>query len=377
MFKTMEEATSYIFNKKSNMFTKNLEKFKELLNELSIDTNQNNIIHIVGTNGKGSVVKYLSELLINNGYNVGCFTSPHVKDVNERITYNNSNISDNDFLNILNKIESHIQKTDISISFFEYLVIISLIYFKNLEVDYLIYEAGIGGLYDSTNIFTKKQLNILTSVSIDHTDVLGNSEREIAIQKLGVVNPHEILIHNEESIMTLCKEMFITNICVSKQSYEGRPKYDSSNLSLAVEAYKLITNKSVTNVDLENLKRPKYRLEEYQKDVFIDVGHNIEGIKQVSKYLLEKDYSKFTVIYSGLQNKEYDKIINYLSEQFDEVYITKNSNQNSITKENTISHQSKHNVTYIENTDDIIKNKSNKEMILITGSFYFISDIIK
>ncbi len=378
MHKTMEDALNYIFNKRSNLFVKNLENFKVLLKELKIDFNKSNVIHVVGTNGKGSVVNYLSNLLINSGYKVGTFTSPHILKVNERICINNTYISDSDFLRILNEIDPIIANLNNNLSFFEYLVVISLKYFNSANLDYIIYEAGVGGLYDSTNIFNKKLLNILTSISLDHTEILGNTVEEITRQKLGIVNPNEILMHNEETIIKICNEMLVTNICISKYKFDTRPDYDSNNLSLAIEAFKFITHKDVSDEEIAQLKRPKCRLEEYKKDIILDVGHNIDGVMKVSNYVLSSNkYNKYTVIYSGILSKDYNTIIEYLIENFDNVYITKNSNSHSINKDNIIHYLSNNNVIYTEDIKSILHSKSDDELILIIGSFYFISDILK
>ncbi len=377
MYKTMEDATNYIFSKRSNMFEKNLSNFKKLLSSLEIDLNKNKVIHVVGTNGKGSVVNYLSNLLINSGYKVGSFTSPHILKVNERISINNSMISDNDFIAILNEVNGTIIREKYEISFFEYLVIISLKYFNSRNLDYVIYEAGIGGKYDSTNVFSNKVVNILTSISIDHTEILGNTEYDIAKQKLGVVNINEILIHNDETVKSICNEMYIANICIPRSKFEGRPDYDSNNLSLAIEAFKFITRENVSDDVIYQLKRPRYRLEEYKRDIYLDVGHNIDGIKKVSTYLLNKKYEKYIVIYSGLVTKDYNEIIKYLINSYNYVYITKNSNPNSISSKDISEYSNNNNLSYIEEINSILDNKKDNELILIIGSFYLIHDILK
>ncbi len=377
MYKTMDEALNYIFSKRSNLFTKNLDNFKLLLKELEIDVNKNKVVHVVGTNGKGSVVNYLSNLLINNRFKVGIFTSPHILRVNERIAINNKFISNRDFLDILNEIEPIISNFNSNLSFFEYLVIISLKYFNSNDLDYVIYEAGVGGLYDSTNIFNKKVLNILTSISLDHVEVLGNTEEEITRQKLGIVNPNEILMHNDESIMKICNQMFVTNICIPRVKYSNRPDYDSNNLSLSVEAFKFITRKDVSDEEINKLERPRCRLEEYKKGIILDVGHNLDGIKKVSKYVLNGNYDKYTVVYSGIATKDYKSIIKYLLEDFDMVYVTKNSNSHSINRGNIDEFLNRDKISYIEDISNVLNNRKDNELILVIGSFYFISDILK
>ncbi len=377
MYKTMEDALNYIFSKRSNLFVKNLEKLKLLLGELEIDVNKNKVIHVVGTNGKGSVVNYLSNLLVRNGYNVGTFTSPHIQKVNERIAINNTYITDNEFLNILNEVDPIISNSNTKLSFFEYLLIISLKHFNSSNLDYVIYEAGVGGLYDSTNIFDKKILNILTSISLDHTEVLGNTVEEITRQKLGIVNPNEILMHNDESIIKICNDMAISNICVPKIVYEDRPDYDSYNLSLSVEAFKFIVGKEVSGEEVKVLKRPRCRLEEYKKGIYLDVGHNIDGVKKVTNHILSSNYQEYTVIYSGITTKDYNSIIKYLIEKFDAVYLTKNSNPYSIDKGNIKEYLNIEKVSYIEDVDTVLCSKDDNELILVIGSFYFISDVLK
>ena len=159
-----------------------VEKMNKIMKELDNPQNKLKCIHVAGTNGKGSVVEMLNNILVKNGLKVGKFISPHLICYNERISINNKNISNEEIKEIYIKIKPIIEKEKIEISFFEFFTIVAFIYFYEQNVDIAIIEVGLGGLYDSTNIINPI-ISIITSISYDHTQVLGNTLEQIAIQK--------------------------------------------------------------------------------------------------------------------------------------------------------------------------------------------------
>ena len=147
-------------------------------------------IHIVGTNGKGSTASFINHILMEAGYRVGLFTSPHIEKINDRIRINNDFISDKDFQTYLDELKPLVENLDsqgIHLSFFSLLTLISYLYFIDKKVDFVIYEAGIGGSYDATNIFKNKILSLMTNIGLDHVDILGDTIYDIAKNKAGII----------------------------------------------------------------------------------------------------------------------------------------------------------------------------------------------
>ena len=146
------------------------------------------IIHVTGTNGKGSTIAFMRELFVAHGKRVGTFTSPHIVSIHDRICINGNPISDADFIRLANeikKMEKRLLETHDQLSFFELLTLIALLYFKEQDVDLVLLEVGIGGLLDTTNVVTG-EIAVITSVGLDHQETLGNSLEEIAEQKSGI-----------------------------------------------------------------------------------------------------------------------------------------------------------------------------------------------
>ena len=168
-------------------------ELKQHLDILGINFPPEKVIVVAGTNGKGTTCVTLQKLLIASGKNVGLFTSPHIRKINERIKYNGTDISDEDFEKVFEKV--HDKLKDFSLSGFEYLTMIAAYYFYYFcEIDYLILEVGLGGTLDSTNAFDH-QINIITKLGLDHENILCKGMENIAANKLGIIRDDGIVFH--------------------------------------------------------------------------------------------------------------------------------------------------------------------------------------
>ena len=167
-------------------------------------------IHVTGTNGKGSVVSYLRSIFMEHGLNVATFTSPYITKFNERISYNNCPISDNDLLEIGNSIIEKYETFNLlnlgTPSFFEFVTLIGFIYFSKIKVDIAIIEVGIGGTLDSTNVISSIA-SVITNVNFDHMNILGDTLAEILNNKLGILKKNTKLIVGlkDENLISLSK----------------------------------------------------------------------------------------------------------------------------------------------------------------------------
>ena len=173
--------------------TKNpsLKAMKYFMNIYNNFEKKMKFIHIAGTNGKGSCVEIISNILVNQGYKVGKFISPHLIRYNERISINGKEISDEEMSELIEElkplIENYNKKEDINITLFELETTMALLYFYRKNVDFVVLETGLGGLYDCTNIISKSLVSIITSIGYDHMHILGNTLPEIAYQKAGII----------------------------------------------------------------------------------------------------------------------------------------------------------------------------------------------
>jgi dihydrofolate synthase/folylpolyglutamate synthase len=171
-----------------NVKSTNSIKVKELLTKLGNPQHSlKNIIHVVGTNGKGSSCAFLKSILTEAGYKVAVYTSPHLYFVNERIEINDTKISDDKLYELTEKVRFLCEKEGVYLTIFESLTIVAVLFFAENDADFNIFEAGMGGENDATNIFEKVACVLLTSISKDHTRFLGESIAEIANQKLGIL----------------------------------------------------------------------------------------------------------------------------------------------------------------------------------------------
>ena len=173
--------------------TKNpsLDAMQYFMNEYNDFQKDMRFIHIAGTNGKGSCTEMISNILVNQGYKVGKFMSPHLVEYNERISINGKFISDEEMSDLIEELEPKIKKyndtRNINITLFELETTMALLYFYRNNVDFVVLETGLGGLYDCTNIISKPLVSVITSIGYDHMHILGNTLPEIAYQKAGII----------------------------------------------------------------------------------------------------------------------------------------------------------------------------------------------
>ena len=190
---TYDEAVAYI--EELPKFTKkhSLDHVREFLRRLGNPASDRKIVHVAGTNGKGSVCAYLQAILMAEGKHTGFFTSPHLVSINERIRMDNIQIDNEAFLEAFNQVQETARKMEEEElghpSYFEFLLGMGMTAFAGSDVEYIILETGIGGRLDATNYIEHPALAVITSISLDHTDILGDSIEEIAAEKAGIIKP--------------------------------------------------------------------------------------------------------------------------------------------------------------------------------------------
>ncbi len=365
-----------------------LERVKQILNLIDNPQDKLNIIHVAGTNGKGSVCAILSSILSVNKLKTGLFTSPHVFEYTERIKINNKKISKDDFARLIIEITELSKNNNIYLTEFEILTVVAFKHFQNNNVDLVILETGLGGRLDATNIIKKNICSVITSINLDHTERLGETIDKIAFEKAGIIKSKSpVLISNKnlgysiiEKIAKQKKSKIILPQSINKNYHNLlslKGDYQKENLALAITVINFL-NKNNFNISQESIKtglqkvKHPCRFEYLSKyNILIDGAHNPSGTKALRKSLDEKfPNQNFKFIFGCLKNKEYTQMMKNLFKKNDEIYFYTFNNPNSCSYNeltNACKYKSKSYNEYIN--DD-------KTLTVICGSFYMIKELL-
>lgn len=343
-----------------------LERIKLLCEKLGNPEQKLSVIHIAGTNGKGSAVAMLASILKEAGYRVGTYTSPHLERYNERFLINGEEISDDDFareITLMKEICEELEAEGKPVpTLFEIVTGAAFHYFSEQKVDVLILEVGLGGKYDATNVVAVPLLSLIMSISIDHTDFLGDTIEKIAAEKAGIIkkNCPVVLYSQDDMVYNIIKDVadqmdapfYCLNdaeIDVASQTLEGTVfsvknksislenlelsllgSYQIGNCVAVLEACNVLGKRGLTLSEVairQGLKNTHWagRMEICSRDplVILDGAHNADGIAQLAKSLsiYFKD-KKVTLILGVLGDKEYQKMAEYILPYADSVILT-------------------------------------------------------
>lgn len=420
----INEALNYIY---SFMGKKNLHKnsfnhinnVKEILNILGYKQTFK-IIHITGTKGKGSTTLVLSNMLKFAGYKTASFVSPHIINVRERIAINNQWISEEDFINITKKIKNILEENKIyNITVFEIFTIIGLYYFYIQNVDYACIEVGIGGKLDCTNI-VDSSISVITSISYDHMEILGNTIEEITEQKAGIIKENSLVVsaaQEKESINIIKKiskeknsKLYVfkkdfdvdiisnTNKILEFNYIENEKKYkfettllgehQSENISLAFKTFTLLINnneklyyKSIDSIKNFSINA-RLTFVQRNPDIIIDGAHNSKSLFRILKTIY-KWYDYLIILFAPLSEKDIKGMSDILKNS-NAFIIVSSPNTNYKENDSYKTYQylkERDNIIHIENFNEAIKymQKLSKEKnipALVIGSLYSASDYI-
>lgn len=331
------------------------EHTRELLSHLGNPQEGIKIIHVAGTNGKGSVCAYLNAMLLAGGKKTGLFTSPHLVRINERFQINGEDVSDEQFLNAFLKVEKAAKEYEAEgeghPSYFETLFLMGMLIFKEAGVEYLVMETGLGGRLDATNVVEKPLACIITSISRDHTEYLGDTLEAIAGEKAGIIKAGVPLIYDASQpgpasvIAAKAKEMGSPAWPMEPSFYEMKTqsregitftfaypggekaelaipyvaKYQMMNASLAFYTMHILqdVHDIPKNVLAEGLSKIKWpcRMEMAAPGVIIDGAHNEDGIAQfVSTAGYFAKENEITILFTAVADKHYHEMIGEICE---------------------------------------------------------------
>ena len=368
----------------------NVIKFTSAL-ELSLDSL--NLIHVGGTNGKGSTSAYISSILQESKYKVGIFTSPHFYDFRERIKINNEKIKKSFIVNFIEDNKSLIEKLELS--FFELSFCISLAYFIKSKVDYSIIEVGLGGRLDATNII-KPLISVITNISYDHTDILGNTLEMIANEKAGIFKQNSKIIIGERN--DVVDEIFVKKAGEVSSSITFVPdlkdqnsyssvNYLNTNIKTAIQTCKSLNLKSVnddtilagiSNINKNSLLIGRWTTICNDPKIVFDAAHNLAGFESISSQLKKTKYNQLHIILAFIKGKNINELISKLPSNSN-IYFTSINMKRGMDYSDIIQNVGR-SIIFDENPkrllDTVKVHCSDQDIILITGSNFIAKSIL-
>ncbi|MCH5280051.1 MAG: bifunctional folylpolyglutamate synthase/dihydrofolate synthase [Lachnospiraceae bacterium] len=385
-------------------------------------------VHVAGTNGKGSVCAYLQGLLIESGYKVGGFISPHLMTMHERFLINKRPVGDERFMesfHLVKKIADEALREGLSYpTFFEFLFLMGMDIFRKEEVEVLVLETGLGGRLDATNVFEKTDICVITSIGLDHCQYLGDTREEIAFEKAGIIKKDASVIFEDkkdsvgEMIWNKCKEagatpfpLYENEYSVEKIqhktidfSYHSRyynyisliastnALYQVQNAALALRAFEILAEKyHLTPMSLDRLEKAvasvqwEGRMEEVLPDVYFDGAHNEDGIKAFLETVKAMDKKGRRILcFSAVEDKAYKSMVDLLGDSglFDAAFIMEMEEERSAKiqdLEDCFFRYRAWQLFSVANVEEgiclALQDKKETDQVFIVGSLYLVGQV--
>lgn len=419
---TYEQICNYIeeipkFTKKNG-----LDHTRLFLSYLGDPQDNMQVIHVAGSNGKGSVCKAISQMLVRSGYKTGLFISPHLVYIEERFCIQNEICDRKTFVNAFQKVKDVVDQmqTDgyVHPSFFEFLFGMAFVIFQLKGIEVAVLETGLGGRLDATNVITKPLFTVITSISLEHTDILGDTIEKIAFEKAGIIKekvpvfvdgtnetavrviearakekkaPIKVLWPNSYNILKNTGKRIDFSLCCRYDECVTLQipfvaEYQVANLSLAYFA--MVQMKDVLQIQVQDLKDELSkiswpgRMQEIMPDVFLDGAHNVSGITEFIKTVRTIGGHKPILMFSMVKDKDYKNAIHLLAmEDWDQIILTQMKDKRGLQLEelkNEFTEKGK-NVFLIDDCKNAFQKaleiKQTGQKLFCTGSLYFIGEI--
>lgn len=412
---TYKEAVSYIHSLLAFGIKPGLSRISALLNELGNPQNKLRFVHVAGTNGKGSTSTMLSEILKDAGYKTGLFTSPYVFSFCERIQINNQNIPEADFADVATRVKAAIDTLNaqnIVPTEFEAITAAALLYFYEQNCDFAVMEVGLGGRFDSTNIIPTPEVCVITSISLDHTQILGNTVPEIAAEKAGILKENGVCVtttaQNTQALAVLREtaekkhctfvaapmekaEILSEHLCKTVFRYDGTEytlplagHHQIENAVGVIEAARRLPEVTVRNIQngIANTKmrgRMEYRAG--MPPMLLDGGHNPECAEALAAVLSAYAPKEVTALIGMMADKDSARYLHTVLPHCRRVVFTKPENPRAANPEDLASAVSDLplKICTAENPKTALETAREQippdGLLLICGSFYLLSDL--
>ena len=423
---TYKEAEAYI-NSVPKFTSKNKpENTMELIRRLGHPERSMKVIHVAGTNGKGSVCAFLSSMLTEGGKRTGLFTSPHLVKINERFQINNEPVSDEIFLNAYERVMKLVEEMQkdgfYHPAYFELLFAIGMVIFEEAQVEYLILETGLGGRLDATNIVEKPVVTVITSISLDHTEILGDTIEEIAGEKAGIIKQNIPIVYDgrekraEKVILQKAKEQNAKAVPLDEEklsiqgstdhsvdyvfdnpAYKGHlitvpylAPYQVRNSALALLAMEEIDPQHEISLEtrLQAIRDTRWqgRMETVLPGVIVDGAHNEDGVHEFVRTLRQVGSSRrIVMLFSAVVEKNYEEMVHTICETgcIQEVVVTEIHGSRIVPAEELAAVFRKFTnvpVTVISSIEEAFNTAMEKKgdgLLFCVGSLYLVGEVKK
>ena len=411
----MQTVREWILDRMKYKRKYGLERMRVLMSLLENPQDDYPIIHVTGTNGKGSTIAMLSSLFVHQGQKVGAFVSPHLIDYTDRFLIDGNVMSEEDF-EIVGELVRQAEVTLIDeyepLSFFEIMTAMAFVYFSRKKVEVALLEVGIGGLLDTTNI-VHSTMSVITSVGMDHEEMLGNTIEEIAIQKTGIFKQNQAVVLGNLPIEALkvaevVGEAYNCDLHQFKREFKIEPykeglvfnnsdyqihipclnlkgKYQLENAAVALECFLQFEKKFELPIDPSAIQESfqtvtwpgRMEVVHHSPTVILDGAHNIHALKRFVETVKQNGEleDQQTILFSALKRKHYKEMVDYLRKELPEarLVLTTFDYVGAIEKQDYLHSE----IEFVENAQQFVEKYMNKtsdqEALWITGSLYFIS----
>lgn len=403
----MNEIETWLESRIGLNFRSGLERMRQAISLLDHPEENYPIIHVTGTNGKGSSIAFMSQLFAEHKKKVGTFTSPHMVSIYDRICVNHKPISDKDFVRIGRRIqamERQLLRTQDSLSYFEILTLIALLYFEEEQVDVALIEVGIGGLLDATNVVIG-DVAVVTSVGLDHQETLGDSIVAIAEQKAGIFKKKERAVIGPlaEEARRVCElradELGVVlyeygrDFSFSKGQFSNQDKmivglqlglkgtYQEENAAVALQSFLLFMKQQNWQPQVKWIRKALQethwagRLEYFERGIYLDGAHNLPALSRLVEFIRQQEQKEIFLLFGALKRKNYQGMLSYLKQELPDVRLT----ITTFEDDGAANEQDFTNGLYIASYQDFIeqfiKSANDNQLLFVTGSLYFIAEV--
>lgn len=397
---------NWLNTKQGQVFHYKMEKIEYALELLGNPQFAVPVIHVAGTNGKGSTIAFMRQLFQAHGLRVGSFVSPHMVSVHDRICIDSQPISDHDFQHYLQKVydlEQEVAARYETFRYFEVMVLIMFLYFQDQQLDVALVEVGIGGVLDTTNVVAPA-LSVITSIGLDHQDLLGSTLEEIAEQKAGIIKENVPVV-----LGPLCPETaaICRQIALEKQApvYQFGQEFtykvgqfsnpdinlselvlglagphQEENAAVALQTFLLYMTNIQKDIQLQLIPQAlaqtswpgRLELVAQEPKIYLDGAHNVPAIERLIEFIQVQEES-VAILFSALRRKDFQEMLELLEEKLPHTPLV----LTSFAYDGALSEENRQGRDYVEDYRAFIEDwqSGGQGMLIVTGSLYFISEV--